>query len=294
MSPWINYHHLLYFKTIAEEGSVSAAAQKLKLGQPTLSAQLRRFEDALGVQLFVRSHKKLILTEHGRVALEYARGIFQMGSEMYEALHDRLQPEKPSLCIATLDNIAKQLLVHMVKSALSIAACRITLLEGRPEELLRELSAHRVDIVLTNFLPATVGTKNFVHRTVARRQVSVFATPRYKPLRKGFPQSISGEPLILPTFDSRVRYDIDQWAKSCDIELNVIVEAQDIASKKLLAIEGVGLLVAPSYSVTRQLLEGQLIEIGSLEGVHEDLILVTAQRKIANPIAQKLLRKFSV
>jgi LysR family transcriptional activator of nhaA len=56
--PWINYHHLLYFKVIAEEGSVSKAAEKLRLGQPTLSAQLKLFEETLGVQLFERQHKK--------------------------------------------------------------------------------------------------------------------------------------------------------------------------------------------------------------------------------------------
>ena len=89
-NPWINYHHLFYFKTIAEEGSVSKAAEKLRLGQPTLSSQLIQFEDNLGVKLFDRSHKKLILTEQGNIALDYAKNIFRMGSEMYEVLHDRL------------------------------------------------------------------------------------------------------------------------------------------------------------------------------------------------------------
>ena len=52
MNQWINYHHLFYFKAIAEEGTVSKAAEKLRLGQPTLSAQLKQLEDNLGVQLF--------------------------------------------------------------------------------------------------------------------------------------------------------------------------------------------------------------------------------------------------
>ena len=59
MNNWVNYHHLFYFKAIAEEGSVSKAAGKLRLGQPTLSAQLKQFEESLNVQLFERQHKKL-------------------------------------------------------------------------------------------------------------------------------------------------------------------------------------------------------------------------------------------
>jgi LysR family transcriptional regulator, transcriptional activator of nhaA len=79
METWINYHHLFYFKVIAEEGSVSRAAEKLRLGQPTLSAQLRQLEESLGVRLFERRHKKLILTEQGKVALEYSKNIFRTG-----------------------------------------------------------------------------------------------------------------------------------------------------------------------------------------------------------------------
>ena len=70
MRPWINYHHLLYFKVIAEEGSISRAAQVLRLGQPTLSAQLKQLEEALGVTLFERSHRRLSLSEHGKVAFK--------------------------------------------------------------------------------------------------------------------------------------------------------------------------------------------------------------------------------
>ena len=121
MTNWINYHHLYYFKTVAEEGSVSKAAVKLSIGQPTLSAQLKLFEDTLGVPLFERRHKKLLLTEQGAVALEYSKNIFKMGSEMYEVLHDRLKPLKPSLHIASLDSVSKQVVLQLVKQALKIS-----------------------------------------------------------------------------------------------------------------------------------------------------------------------------
>jgi LysR family transcriptional activator of nhaA len=104
---WLNYHHLYYFMTIAELNSISKAAEKLLLGQPTLSAQLKQFEENLGVQLFERHHKKLILTEHGSLALVYARNIFKMGDEMYEALHDRMKPSKINVQLGALDSIPK-------------------------------------------------------------------------------------------------------------------------------------------------------------------------------------------
>ena len=293
-NPWINYHHLFYFKTIAEEGTVSKAAEKLRVGQPTLSAQLKQFEDNLGVQLFERHHKKLILTEQGKVALDYSKNIFRMGSEMYEVLHDRLKPLKPSLHLGALDSIPKQIVLQLVKHAFRVSPCQITLSEGKSDELTRELVAHRMDLMVTNFIPTGLDAKGLYPKSIAKKNVAFYGAPKFKALRKGFPKSISSEPMILPTYDSRLRQDLDHWAKLHKIELNVIIESQDISVKKLMAVNEMGLITAAAHTVTGQVLRGELIEIGQLQGVHEELFLVTAQRKLANQIAAKLMDSFVV
>lgn len=294
MNPWINYHHLFYFMTIAEEGTVSKAADKLRLGQPTLSAQLKQFENTLGVQLFERHHKKLVLTEQGKVALDYSKGIFRMGSEMYEVLHDRLKPLKPSLHLGALDSVPKQIVLQLVKHAFRISQCQITLSEGKSDELLRELTAHRMDLMVTNFLPTGTDGKGLYPKSITKKNVAFYGASKYKSLRKGFPKSISGQPMILPTYDSRLRQDLDHWAKLHKIELNIICESQDISVKKLMAISGMGLIPTATHTVTGQVLRGELVEIGQLQGVHEELFLVTAQRRIENPIAAKLKDSFVV
>ncbi len=294
MSPWINYHHLFYFKTIAEEGTVSKAAEKLRIGQPTLSAQLKQFEDTLGVQLFERQHKKLTLTEQGKVALDYSKNIFRMGSEMYEVLHDRLKPLKPSLHIGSLDSVSKQIVLQLVKHAFKISPCQVTLSEGKSDELLRELISHRMDLLVTNFLPTGTDGKGLYPKSIIKKNVAFYGAPKFKALRKGFPKSISGQPLILPTYDSKLRQDLDHWAKLQQIELNIVIESQDISVKKLMATSEMGLVATATHTVTGQILRGELIEIGQLQGVHEELFLVTAQRKIENPIAAKLRDTFTV
>lgn len=294
MNQWINYHHLFYFKTIAEEGTVSKAAEKLRLGQPTLSAQLKQFEDTLGVQLFERHHKKLVLTEQGKVALDYSKNIFRMGSEMYEVLHDRLEPLKPSLHLGALDSVPKQIVLQLVKHAFRISPCQITLSEGKSDELLRELVSHHMDLMVTNFLPSGSDSKGLYPKSIAKKNVGFYGAPKFKALRKGFPKSISGEPMILPTYDSRLRQDLDHWAKLNKVELNIIVESQDISIKKLMATNEMGLIPTATHTVTGQVLRGELIEIGQLQGVHEELFLVTAQRKIENQIASKLMNSFVV
>ena len=294
MNQWINYHHLFYFKTIAEEGTVSKAAEKLRVGQPTLSAQLKQFEDTLGVPLFERHHKKLVLTEQGKVALDYSKNIFRMGSEMYEVLHDRLKPLKPSLHLGALDSVPKQIVLQLVKHAFRISPCQITLSEGKSDELLRELVSHRMDLMVTNFLPTGADAKGLSPKSIAKRNVAFYGAPKFKALRKGFPKSISGEPMILPTYDSRLRQDLDHWAKLNKIELNIVIESQDISVKKLMAINEMGLVPTATHTVTGQLFRGELVEIGQLQGVHEELFIVTAQRKMENQIAAKLKDSFVV
>ena len=46
---WLNYHHLIYFREIAKEGSISKASEKLLIGQPALSAQLKQLEEELQI-----------------------------------------------------------------------------------------------------------------------------------------------------------------------------------------------------------------------------------------------------
>ena len=270
-NPWINYHHLYYFKTITEEGSVSNAAKKILVGQPTLSAQLKQFEENIGVQLFVREHKKLIITEHGEVALDYAKNIFKMGSEMYEVLHDSVKPHKPNLHIGALDSVPKQVILSLTKSALMISPYLVTLSEGGPDELLRELFGYRIDLVVTNFLPSGVDAKGISPKHIAKNNVAIYASPKFKKLRKVFSRSISSHPLVFPTYDSQLRLDLNHWSELNDIDLNIVVESQDVAVKKLMPVN----------------------EIGKLKGVHEELYLLSAQRKISNSLADKITETFS-
>lgn len=294
MSPWINYHHLFYFKTIVEEGTVSKAADKLRLGQPTLSAQLKLFEGTLGVQLFERQHKRLVLTEQGKVAFDYAQSIFRMGSEMYEVLHDRLKPAKPTLHIGALDSVPKQIILQMVKQAQKISPCQITLSEGNLDELLRELTTHRMDLMVSNYLPTGADAKGLSPRSLAKRNVAFYGAPKFKNLRKGFPQSLSGQPMIWPTYHSKLRLDLDHWAKVNKVDTNIVVESQDISIKKLMAISELGIMATATHTVTGQILRGELVEIGILKGVHEELFLISAQRKIENAIAAKLKSSFTI
>src|SRR6478752_4104516 len=79
---WLNYHHLRYFHAVAKEGSVRGASEKLRTSEPSICAQVKQLESALGETLYRRSGRSIVLTDFGQVIYGYAEEIFALGREL--------------------------------------------------------------------------------------------------------------------------------------------------------------------------------------------------------------------
>lgn len=290
----LNYHHLYYFKVIATEGSISKAAVKLRLGQPTLSMQLKQFEDFLGYQLFERRNRSLVLTEMGRVVLSYATHIFDLGHEMMETLKGReAGPSRIRLTIGALDSVPKNLVKVLAQAAFQLGNCQISILEGRGSSLMKDLIEHRIDLVISNTSPPSLTDERIYSRSISKLPLLVCGALNFVSLKDRFPMSLNAKPFVLPTGDSRVRHDFERFLEERGIEADVIAETQDTSLMKNLAVEGHGLIVASETAVQEHLRNGELRLIGSLGEFYEEIWLIAAQRKIQNPIAKELMRSFS-
>lgn len=292
MNPWINYHHLYYFKVIATEGGVARAAEKLRLGQPTLSAQLKSFEESLGVQLFERHHKKLVLTESGRMALKYAQDIFRMGSEMYETLHDQMAQARVHVQIGALDSVPKIVQLKLIEEALKITKCTVSMLEGKADELIRELGLNRIDMFVANFSPYPTEGIKIYSRQISKRPVAIYGAKKFKNLQKAFPNSLAGQPLALPTIHSKLRSDLDHYFSALGVSMEMVAETQDTSLLKLLAVSGRALVPLSEISASELIDQEELVKIGPIPGVYEDMYLVASNRKIENPVSAKLMKDF--
>jgi LysR family transcriptional activator of nhaA len=287
---WLNYHHLLYFRMIATEGGIAKAAEKLLLGQPTLSSQLKQLEETIGTPLFERRNRKMILTDAGKAALNYANEIFRLGDEMIEVLQDRTSENQTHLQIGALDSVPKSVILSLVLEAYKIGPCTVSILEGRGDELFREMNAHRMDLILSNYPPPAL-EKQIYAKSVAKLPVAVYGSKQFQNLGKNFPQSLDGKPFVLPTLHSRLRHDLDHYFKLQGIRVEPTAETQDTSFQRLLAVNGVGLTALSEVKV-EAIRDTELKRIGRLQGVHEEVWLVSAQRKIENPIAAKLMKSF--
>ncbi len=291
MDNWLNYHHLYYFMVIASEGSISKASKRLLLGQPTLSAQLKQFEEKLGVELFERQHKRLILTDSGRIALEYAREIFKLGEEMKGVLQERLVPNKIPVNLGILDGVSKTIGALMIEKAFHYAPCTVSSIEGRSDYLLRELMAYRVDLVLTNHRPQLSEGKKIMSRLIGKLPVVICGGEKFKDLKKNFPRSLHKQPIILPTLHSRLRHDLEHFFEINKIKPDVVAEVEDFGLYNTLGSRGLALIPITELSFRLKQTK-QLHVLGELPGVFTELYLLAASRRIENPIASYLFNNF--
>lgn len=289
---WLNYHHLYYFSVIAREGGIAKAAEILRLGQPTLSAQLKQLEQMIGRPLFERRNRRLILTETGRAALEYANEIFRLGGEMLEVLKDGTSQDQTHIQIGALDSVPKSILISIVMRAYKIAPwCTVSILEGSSDELFNELKNYKLDLIVSNFPLQAKEQTQVYSRSVGKLPVSIYGIDKFKSIRRNFPKSLDGHSMVLPTAHSKLRHDLNHFFKINDIKITAVAETQDTSLQKLIAKQGVGLTPLPEMEETK---EHDLVKIGRLEDVYEEIWLISAQRKLENFVAQEIMKTFTL
>jgi LysR family transcriptional activator of nhaA len=282
---WLNYHHLLYFWVVAREGSIARACRELNLAQPTISGQLRALEENLGEKLFNRIGRRLVLTETGQVVFQYAEEIFGLGRELTDVLKGRPRGRPIRLTVGISDLIPKLIAYRVLQPALALKEpIQLVCYEDQPDPLLLELSAHRLDLILSHTPAASsIPVRVFNHR-LGSCGVSLFAASalasRY---RKSFPARLDGAPFLLPVERSASRRALEQWFATEGIHPQVVGEFQDNALLGAFGQGGAGIFAAPTAieNEVRRLYRVNLV--GRLDAVTEEFYAISAERKIKHP-----------
>src|SRR3954452_16039293 len=204
---WLNHNHLYYFWVVAREGGVVRAGEELMVSQPTISAQLKELEAALGHKLFDRVGRGLVLTDAGRVAFNYANEMFSLGQELINALEHQPAARPMKLAVGVLDVIPKQVVRRLLQPVLKLSQpVRLVCREDKADRLLADLAARRTDVVLSDSPIGTAVQVQAFNHLLGESGVSFFASrERAGRLKRGFPKSLNGEPLLLPADHTELR-----------------------------------------------------------------------------------------
>jgi LysR family transcriptional activator of nhaA len=282
---WLNYQHLFYLWTVAREGGVSVAAKKLRLSQPTVSGQVHALEHALGVKLLERSGRKLVLTDAGRTAMRYSEVIFGQGRDLVEALAGRGESKPVLFTVGVVEALPKIVAYRVLAPVLAVeSGLRLSCREDKPERLLGELASGDIDVVISDS-PAPSGSRvHAYNHALGDSGVTFFAGPAVaKSLRRGFPGSLDGVAVLLPSESASVRRPLDRWFERNGVRPRVAAEFEDSALMKMFGAAGVGVFMGPSAFAADISRRYEVVAVGSTEDVREHVYAISLERRLKHP-----------
>jgi LysR family transcriptional activator of nhaA len=281
----INYKHLHYFWVVAKQGGITRASERLHLTPQTISGQIGLLEDSIGEALFSKAGRNLELTETGRLVLSFADEIFSLGGELEEALRNLPPDRRMTFKVGITDVVPKTIAYRLLAPALSLPdPVRIICRENNLSSLLAELALHRVDMVIADGpIPPGINVRGYSH-VLGECGVSFLGVPDLaRALRKNFPHSLNGAPLLIPSETNLVQAKLLDWLDNLRIYPRIVGEFDDSALMKVFGQAGTGIFIVPTPIATEVAKQYGLRIIGSTEKVREQYYAISVERRISHP-----------
>ena len=287
----LNYHHLRYFWAIAQQRSLTKAAQQLHVSQSALSIQLKQLEERLGQALFERRNRQLVLTEAGRIALAYADSIFKAGDELVATLRDQAPRPRQSLRVGAVTTLSRNFQIEFLRPLLARTEVDLVIHSGSLRELLAQLAAHTLDLVLTNQPAPRDAHTGWHSHLLAQQPASLVSRPDIGTTRLTFPQALQDQPMVLPGSASSLRTAFDVALDRAGVRPVVLAEVDDMAMLRLVARASAGITLVPPVVVRDELKAGLLVERCRIAQIQESFYAVSPSRRFPNPLVRELLAR---
>jgi LysR family transcriptional activator of nhaA len=284
----LNYKHLYYFVSVAREGGIIRAAERLHLAPQTLSVQISQLEDRIGVMLFNRTGRRMELTPTGKLALSYAEEIFQTGAELEDILRHGGEERFVTFSVGISDVVPKFVAHRLLAPVLNQPeAVRLVCQEDCLENLLAEMAIHRLDMVLAD-RPMPPGTEimGYSH-LLGESAVALLASPALASKLKGqFPENLQGQPLLLPGKDSVLHATLPRWLERQGIWMRIVGEFDDSALMKAFGEGGAGVFPNATASLPDVVAHYEVEQVGVIEEIRERYFLISPERRLTHPAAR--------
>lgn len=286
----LNYHHLYYFYITAREGSIHNASKVLNLTPQTVSSQLGTFEDYLGMRLFDRNGRRLVLNERGQLVYSFAEDIFGLGNELLQNLKYQQVGQQVTFVIGVTDVIPKVLAFDLFRSCIDHQSdIKLVCKEGGLEDLLADLAISKLDIIFSD-RPVTPGSnvKVYNHR-LGESGFTFFAAEKLqKELQGEFPKNLEQQPVLIPGDKSTQKISLLTWFENVNVRPNIVAEFEDTALMKLFGQAGYGIFGVPTIIEEHVKEQFEVEVVGRTNNIKEPFYLISPERKIKHPAAKPL------
>jgi len=282
---WLNYHHLLYFWTVAREGTIARAGKKLLLAQSTISGQISSLERSLETKLFERVGRNLILTDSGKVVYRYADEIFSLGQDLRDTLRGQSPARMSRLEVGVADVLPRWIVYLLLQPALQLAEpVQLVCHDDKTERLLSRLALNELDIVLTDVPAGPLVKIRAYNHLLGECGISFLAADKLvKTYRRGFPKSLDHAPFLLPMEGTALRRSLDEWFSTEGIQPVVRCEVGDCDLFEVFGHAGTGVFALPTILERRIQRQFSVGVVGRVNTIRETYFAISTERKLKHP-----------
>jgi len=277
------------FLAIAEAKTFTAGARRVNVTQAAISMQIRQLEDEVGLPLFTRTPRRVIITEAGEYLLERARKILREHdtalaeiAELGGAEHGRLRIGSASAMFATqqLPGIMQMLRVKFPNSELCVSS-------GTSNALVDKIMHGEID---TAFVSLPVENSSITADLLFSDEIVAIAHPTHRLAKERFisAAALAGEKLILGERGGNTRRMVDEFFNAANVRPNVVMELSRQEAINQMVENNLGVGIAGAKSVSKEIRDGKLVSWG-IEGaeIQWELGLARLRGGYFSPIAKE-------
>ena len=254
----MDFRQLRYFLGVFEAKSITKAAERLYVAQPALGLQIRKLEEELGVDLFLRHSRGVTPTEAGDLLAEHARVLLRQFERVRQDLIDFGGQPHGRVAVGMTATTCLVVAADLVERCRDLfPQITLTISEGLSERLMEWVDSDQIDLTLTY-------NSDWVKGLICKPLVSeslyfVEAGAGSLPCREAAPfADVARHHLLLPSSPHRLRSLIDEAARDRKVSLEVSYEIDSVAAIKELVEQGLGSTILPLGAVLPAVKSGQL------------------------------------
>ncbi|MUG44622.1 LysR family transcriptional regulator [Paenibacillus woosongensis] len=243
---------LLYTLKIAEERNFSRAADKLHIAQPSLSQQLSKLEQELGVKLFQRNTSTVELTHAGASFIKHARKIMDAVEQLRQEMDDISQLRAGRVVIGSMPITGSHLLPYVLPAFKeAYPDIQVTLLEDTSLNLEKLTAGGGTDLSL---LSLPLQEPSLTYETIGEEKIDLaippnhyLADPGNRPPGGVALEQLSGESFIVLKKGQGFRKIMIDLCRSAGFDPDIVFESNNIETVQSLVAAGMGITLVPRF-----------------------------------------------
>ena len=249
------------FRAVAALLSFNRAAERLNYAQSSISAQIQALEEELGVQLFDRLGRRIMVTEAGERLLQYAEKILDLADETMAEIAGAKEPQG-SLTIRIPESFGVYRLPPVIKQFHALfPKVRLHFITCADEGLQKDLRKGITDLAF--LLSESIQASDLGVKVLGFESIVIVAHPEHPLAAKSVvhTRDLEGETLLLSKVDCSYRKSFQQILEEEKVRLNLSLEFYSVEAIKRSVMVGAGITILPEVAVAEEIARGRLVAL---------------------------------